>query len=170
MVEEEKVAKRKVSKKAEPAAVVDETAEASTTPTVEAKPKRRGIFSRRKAEEKVEKPKRTEASAVVWNVHSTPRKARLVIDLVRGKNVADAINILNNTNKFATVPVMKLIRSAYANATNNFNMDGDKLYIHTIYANDGMKLKRFLPRAKGSASGLTKRRSHIYVILKEKGE
>ena len=122
-----------------------------------------------KAKEAV-KPTRTEAKAVSYNVGSTPRKIRLVMNLVRGKSVVDALNILNNTNKIAIVPVMKLIRSAYANATNNFNMNGDKLYVAEIYATDGMKIKRFLPRAKGSASGLVKRLSHIYVTLKEKGE
>ena len=123
----------------------------------------------KKAKEPV-KPTRTEAKAVAYNVHSTPRKIRLVIDMVRGKDVVTALNILNNTNKMAVVPVMKLIRSAYANATNNFNMNGDALYIAEIYATDGLKMKRFLPRAKGSASGLVKRLSHIYVTLKEKGE
>ena len=116
------------------------------------------------------RPTRTEAKAVAYNVHSTPRKIRLVINLVRGKSCADAINILNNTSKAAVVPVMKLIRSAHANATNNFNMNGENLYVAEIYATDGLKMKRFLPRAKGSARGLVKRLSHIYVTLKEKGE
>jgi len=123
-----------------------------------------------KAPKEPAKPKRTEAHASSMNVHSTPRKIRLVMNIVRGKNVTDAMNILNNTNKMAVVPVLKLIRSAYANATNNFNMNGDKLYIAEIYATDGMRMKRFIPRAKGSASGIIKRLSHIYITLKEKGE
>ena len=138
-------------------------------PVKEVKAKKEKAPKADKTPKKVE-PLRTEAKAVSYNVHSTPRKIRLVMNLVRGKNVVDAINILNNTNKIAVVPVMKLIRSAYANATNNFNMNGDNLYVAEIYATDGMKMKRFLPRAKGSASGLVKRLSHIYVTLKVKGE
>ena len=63
-------------------------------------------------------------------------------------------------------PVMKVIKSAAANATNNFGMDEDALYIAEIYANDGLKMKRFLPRAKGSASGLVKRSCHITCVVK----
>ncbi|MCF0107460.1 MAG: 50S ribosomal protein L22 [Bacilli bacterium] len=108
----------------------------------------------------------TEAYAIAKNVRVTPRKARLVIDLVRGKNVKDALGILANVNKAAATPVAKVIKSAAANATNNFGMDEDKLYVAKIWANDGLKMKRYLPRAKGSASGLVKRSSHIAVIVK----
>ena len=62
--------------------------------------------------------------------------------------------------------VAKLIKSAAANATNNFGMDEDKLYVATIYANDGLRMKRYLPRAKGSASGLVKRSCHLTVVVK----
>ena len=123
----------------------------------------------KKAEKKVEAPKKpmpTEARAIAKNVRVTPRKVRLVIDLVRGKDVKEALGILANVNKAAAVPVSKLIKSAAANATNNFGMDEDKLYIATIYANDGLRMKRYLPRAKGPASGLVKRASHITVIVK----
>ena len=123
----------------------------------------------KKAEKKVEAPKKpmpTEARAIAKNVRVTPRKVRLVIDLVRDKDVKEALGILANVNKAAAVPVSKLIKSAAANATNNFGMDEDKLYIATIYANDGLRMKRYLPRAKGSASGLVKRASHITVIVK----
>ena len=64
--------------------------------------------------------------------------------------------------------VSKVIASAYANATNNFNMNGEKLYVASIMASDSIKMKRYLPRAKGSASGLVKRFSNIYVTLKER--
>ena len=123
----------------------------------------------KKAEKKVKAPKKpmpTEARAIAKNVRVTPRKVRLVIDLVRGKDVKEALGILANVNKAAAVPVSKLIKSAAANATNNFGMDEDKLYIATIYANDGLRMKRYLPRAKGSASGLVKRASHITVVVK----
>ena len=114
------------------------------------------------------KPAVTEARAMAKNVRVTPRKARLVIDLVRGKSVKEALGILRNTNKAASEPVSKVIRSAAANAINNFGMDEESLYIAEIYASDGLKMKRYLPRAKGSASGLVKRTSHITVVVKER--
>ncbi len=114
-------------------------------------------------------PLRNEACATVSNAGVTPRKARLVIDCVRGKDIDDAYSLLNNLNKAASPIVAKLIKSAEANAVNNFKMNRADLYIATIYANDGSKLKRFLPRAKGSASGLVKRLCNITVVLKEKG-
>ena len=123
----------------------------------------------KKAEKKVEAPKKpmpTEARAIAKNVRVTPRKARLVIDLVRGKSVKEALGILANLNKAASVPVAKLIKSAAANATNNFGMDLDALYVATIYANDGLRMKRYMPRAKGSASGLVRRCSHLTVVVK----
>jgi len=122
-----------------------------------------------KEEKKVEKPAKpapTEARCIAKNVRLTPRKARLVIDLVRGKDVKVALGILANTNRAASTPVAKCIKSAAANATNNFGMDENKLYVATIYANDGLKMKRYLPRAKGSASGLVKRNCHITVVVK----
>ena len=112
------------------------------------------------------KPAVTEARAMAKNVRVTPRKARLVIDLVRGKSVKEALGILRNTNKAASEPVSKVIRSAADNAINNFGMDEESLYIAEIYANDGLRMKRYLPRAKGSASGLVKRDSHITVVVK----
>ncbi len=126
----------------------------------------------KKATKKVEqpeapkKPMPTEARAIAKNVRVTPRKVRLVIDLVRGKDVKEALGILANLNKAAATPVAKLIKSAAANATNNFGMDADKLYVATIYANDGLRMKRYMPRAKGSASGLVRRCSHITVVVK----
>ena len=112
--------------------------------------------------------KATEAKATVTSVRVTPRKCRLVIDLVRGKDVKVALGILANTNKSATPIVDKLIRSAAANAINNHEMDEDKLYVAEIYANDGPRMKRYLPRGKGSASGLVKRTAHITVVVKER--
>ena len=106
------------------------------------------------------------AKATAVNVRVTPRKARLVLDLVRGKDVKVALGILKNVNKAASEPVSKVIRSASANAINNFGMDENSLYIAEIYANDGMRIKRYLPRAKGSASGLVKRSCHITCVVK----
>lgn len=98
----------------------------------------------------------------------TPRKARLVVDLVRGKTLDQAYAILANTNKAAVEPVTKLLHAAEANATNNFGMDGSLLYVATIYANESFRLKRFEPRAKGSSSPIIKRWCTITVVLKEK--
>lgn len=109
-----------------------------------------------------------EAKAIVYGVGVTPRKARLVIDLVRGKDLKVALGILMNVNKSAVTPITKLIKSAAANAINNHSMAEEKLYISEIYANDGPRMKRFMPRAKGSASGLVKRTSHITVVVKER--
>ena len=109
-----------------------------------------------------------QATAKVTGVRITPRKCRLVVDLVRGKKVADALGILANVNKSASPVVAKLIKSAAANAVNNNKMDESKLYIDTIYVNEGPRLKRYMPRAKGSASSIIKRTSHISVVVKEK--
>lgn len=136
---------------------------------VEEAPKAKKATKKAKAEKKVEAPKKpmpTEARAIAKNVRITPRKVRLVIDLVRGLPVKEALGILSNVNRAASEPVMKVIKSAAANATNNFGMDEDALYIAQIYANDGLRMKRYLPRAKGSASGLVKRASHITVVVK----
>ena len=125
----------------------------------------------KKEEKKIEKEVKapvTEAKAIARDLRLTPRKARLLIDLVRGEFVADAIAILSNTNKLGSHDIIKVIKSAAANATNNFSMNYDKLYISSIYANEGIKMKRFMPRAKGSASGKVKRSSIVTVVVKEK--
>lgn len=106
-----------------------------------------------------------EATATVKTVRITPRKVRLVINLIRGKKVGEALAILTAVNKSASPVVKKLVISAVANAVNNNKMAKEKLVIKTIYANDGVRLKRFMPRAKGSASGLIKRSSHITVVV-----
>ena len=121
-----------------------------------------------KEEPKVEKPKVTEAKAFARDVRITPRKVRLVADLVRGKDVSVALGILSQTNRVAALPVSKLIRSAAANAVNNFGMDKDSLYIAEIQVSDGLKIKRFIPRAKGSASGIVKRNANIRITVKER--
>lgn len=110
----------------------------------------------------------TEAKAIATNVKVTPRKVRLVLDLIRGKSVEEAIAILTNLNKAASLPVLKVVKSAAANATNNHNLDGDRLFIKEIYANDGLRMKRFMPRAKGSASGIVKRSSHVICVVAER--
>ena len=164
MAETKKTTAKKTAKKvAEPVEEVKEEAK------VEEAPKAKKAVKAKKEEKKAEAPKKpmpTEARAVATNVRVTPRKARLVIDQVRGKDVKVALGLLRNINRAASEPVTKVIKSAAANAINNFGMDEDKLYIKEIYANDGLKMKRYLPRAKGSASGLVKRTCHITVVVK----
>jgi len=129
-------------------------------------PKKAKKAKEEKVVEAPKKPAPTEARAIATNVRVTPRKARLVIDQVRGKDVKVALGLLKNINRAASEPVSKVIKSAAANAINNFGFDEDKLYIAEIYANDGLKMRRYLPRAKGSASGLVKRNCHITVVVK----
>ena len=162
--------KKAPAKKAAPKKVAEEKAEVKEeVAPVEEAPKKEKAKKAKKEEKKVEAPKKpmpTEAKAVATNVRLTPRKARLVIDQVRGKDVKVALGLLRNINRAACEPVTKVIKSAAANAINNFGMDEDKLYIKEIYANDGLKMRRYLPRAKGSASGLVKRCCHITVVVK----
>jgi large subunit ribosomal protein L22 len=108
------------------------------------------------------------AKATAYSVRVTPRKARLVIDLIRNKSVKDALGILANVNKSATPIIIKLVKSAAANAINNHQMDEDKLFIAEIYANDGVRMKRYMPRAKGSASSILKRTSHITCVVRQR--
>ena len=122
----------------------------------------------KKVEEKPAKPKPAFAKAVAHDVRVTPRKARLVLDLIRGKGVNEALGILSNVNKAASPIVAKVVKSAASNAINNFGFSEEKLYVAECYAGDGIKMKRYLPRAKGSASGLVKRSSHITVVVKER--
>lgn len=106
-----------------------------------------------------------QAKAIARTVGVTPRKARLVVDLVRGKTVVEALETLSLLNKSAVTPVTKVIKSAVANATNNFNMDESSLYIKEAYVDDAIRMRRYLPRAKGSASGLVKRTCHITIVV-----
>ena len=172
MAETKKTTAKKTTKKVEaPVEEVKEEAKVEEAPKAEKKApaKKAAATKKAKEEKKVEAPKKpmpTEAKAIAKNVRVTPRKVRLVIDLVRGLPVKEALGILSNVNKAASEPVMKVIKSAAANATNNFGMDEDALYIAEIFATDGLRMKRYLPRAKGSASGLVKRNSHITVVVK----
>ena len=109
-----------------------------------------------------------EAKAIAKKVRIAPRKVRLVVDLVRGKDLGTAIAILRLTPKAASVAVEKVIKSAAANAVTNHNMDQEKLYVKEIRFDEGPTYKRYLPRAKGSASSLLKRTSHINVVLSER--
>ena len=172
MAETKKTTAKKTTKKVEEPVVEETKVEAPVEEAPKAKKapaKKAAAPKKAKEEKKPEAPKKpmpTEAKAIAKNVRVTPRKVRLVIDLVRGLPVKEALGILANVNKAASEPVMKLIKSAAANATNNFGMDEDALYIAEIFATDGLRMKRYLPRAKGSASGLVKRSSHITCVVK----
>jgi large subunit ribosomal protein L22 len=103
--------------------------------------------------------------AHVKHVRVSSRKAGQVINLIRGKNVEDALAILQFTPKATSPIVIKLLNSAIANAVNNLDMDRSTLYVAEIYANAGPTLKRFVARSRGSASPMLKRTSHISVVL-----
>jgi len=109
-----------------------------------------------------------EARAVLRYARISPRKVKIVIDLIRNKPVGTALAILKHTPKAASEILEKLLKSAIANAENNHNMDVEKLYIAEAYANQGPTLKRIRPRAQGRAYRIRKRTSHITLVLKEK--
>ena len=96
-----------------------------------------------------------------------PRKVRLVADLVRGKSVEEATHILNFTRKRAAKPILKLLNSAIANASHNFQLKKENLYISKIVVDEGPKLKRWRPRARGVAYEIQKKTSHITLVLAE---
>ena len=98
----------------------------------------------------------------------SPRKVKIVLDLIRGKNAKTAMAILKNTQKGACEYLIKLLGSAMANAENNFQMDIDKLYVAECFVCPGPTLKRIMPRAKGSADRILKRTSHVTIVLKER--
>ncbi|WP_102029413.1 50S ribosomal protein L22 [Salirhabdus sp. Marseille-P4669] len=111
-----------------------------------------------------------QAKAVARTVRIAPRKARLVVDLIRGKEVGEAFAILNHTHRAASPIVEKVLKSAVANAEHNYEMDIDNLVVSEAYVNEGVTLKRFRPRAQGRASKINKRTSHITVVVSEKKE
>lgn len=158
---------KKVTKKATKATKTSKKVATKVKEVKEDKVKEEKV-EEKKATEVAPKKVVTEAIAHTGPLGITPRKARLVVDLVRGKTLDQAYAILANTNKAAVEPITKLLHAAEANATNNFGMDGSLLYVATIYANESFRLKRFEPRAKGSSSPIIKRWCTITVVLKEK--
>ena len=108
-----------------------------------------------------------DVKATAKTVRVTPRKARLVLDNIRGKRVDEALAILQFTPNHAAKAVYKVVKSAAANATNNHQLDADALYVKACFADEGIVLKRFMPRAKGSASQILKRTSHITVVVSD---
>jgi len=108
-----------------------------------------------------------EAHATARNVRVSPRKVRLVLNNIRGKKVDEASAILQFSRVKAGPLVNKVLKSAVANAVNNQKADENSLYVKECYANEGMTLKRWMPRAKGSASQILKRSSHITVVVSD---
>lgn len=109
-----------------------------------------------------------EAKAIARHVRIAPRKVRIVIDLIRGKSVDEALAILNFIPKRASEPISKVVKSAAANAEHNFNMNKDVLVVAECFVDQGPTLKRFHPRQRGQAFPILKRTSHITVVVKEK--
>ena len=109
-----------------------------------------------------------EARAILRHARISPRKVKIVLDLIRGKDAGVAMAILKNTNKSASEYLIKLLGSAIANADNNFNMDVNKLYVSECFVCPGPTLKRIMPRAKGSADRILKRTSHVTIAVEER--
>ncbi len=111
-----------------------------------------------------------EARAVAKNIRVSPRKARLVIDLIRNKDVKQADAILQFTPNRAATPIRKVLNSAVANAEENLSLNRDSLVVKAAYIDEGPTLKRFKPRARGRADRMLHRTSHITVVVGEKEE
>lgn len=111
-----------------------------------------------------------ESKAVARHIRVSPRKARQVIDLIRGKEINEAYKILKFTPNKGAALIEKVLKSAVANAEHNYDMDVDSLIVGKAFVDQGATLKRFRPRAMGRADGIRKRTSHITVIVTEKKE
>ncbi|MDN7247518.1 50S ribosomal protein L22 [Planococcus shenhongbingii] len=111
-----------------------------------------------------------QAKAVARTVRIAPRKVRLVVDLIRGKQIGEAVAILKHTPKASSIVIEKLLKSAAANAEHNYEMNLDNLIVSEVFVDEGPTLKRFRPRAMGRASAINKRTSHITLVVSEKKE
>lgn len=111
-----------------------------------------------------------EARAIARYIRVSPRKARVVVDQVRGKSVPEAREILQFTNRAVAEVVEKTLNSAVANAENLHHVRAESLVVKTAYVDEGPTLKRIRPRAKGSASRINKRTSHITIIVAPREE
>ncbi len=109
-----------------------------------------------------------EAMAYLKDLRISPRKVKIVLDLIRGKDAAIAVAILKNTPKAASLPVLKLLQSAIANAENNNHLDATKLYVSQCFVTPGRTAKRIMPRAQGRAFRILKRSSHVTLAVAEK--
>lgn len=109
-----------------------------------------------------------EAKAIAKYVRISPRKLRIVMNLIRGKQVGEAFAILKYTPKVGSEVIEKVLHSAVANAEHNFNMDVDKLFVSTCFVDAGPTMKRIHPRSRGQAFKILKRSSHVTVCVDEK--
>ncbi len=109
-----------------------------------------------------------EAKADLRYARISPRKVKIVLDLIRGKDTETAMAILRHTPKAASEYLTKLLKSAVANAEHNNQMDASKLYVSECFVCPGPILKRMMPRAKGSSNRILKRTSHVTIAVKEK--
>jgi len=180
-------ARKPAAAKAKPKAEAKTEPQAEAKPEAKAKPPRKPAARRRPAAKKPaseapakaeapkkpaprkrEAPARPVVSARAKYVRSSARKARLVMDHVRGRSVADARALLRHTPRGVARDVERLLNSAVANAENNHELVGDDLYVKEIYADEGPTLRRFRPRAQGRATRIRKRTSHLTVSLTTK--
>ena len=109
-----------------------------------------------------------EARATQSFIRISPRKVKVVLDLIRGKDAAVAAGILKNTRKAACEPLIKLLDRVVADAENNFHMDTEKLYVSECFVTPGPTMKRMMPRAQGRAYRINKRTSHVTLAVTEK--
>lgn len=109
-----------------------------------------------------------EAKAHLRYARISPRKVKIVLDLIRGKDTKTAMGILKNTPKGASEYLIKLLKSAEANAENNNHLDADRLFVKECFVCPGPTLKRMMPRAKGRGDRILKRTSHVTIVVDEK--
>lgn len=122
----------------------------------------------REKKERIEATKDRRPRASAKYVRISPFKVRIVLDIIRGKGLREAVAILENTPKSACEPIKKVLLSAAANAENNLGMSRDNLFVAKCYADQGPTLKRVMPRAQGRAFRILKRTSHITIVLDAK--
>ncbi len=109
-----------------------------------------------------------EAKAIARHIRIAPRKIRIVIDLIRGKNVGEAFAILKHTPKVGAEVVEKVLKSAVANAEHNYDLNTDALFVSQAFVDQGPTLKRIHPRSRGQAFKILKRTSHVTLVVKER--
>ncbi len=121
-----------------------------------------------KKQNRQQNKRRRPGTAVAKYIRIAPRKVRLVVDVIRGRDVKDAEDLLRFLPRGASEPVSKVLNSAKANAVNNDDMLEDRLYVAQVFVDAGPTLKRILPRARGRGDTLKKRSSHITIVLAER--
>jgi len=108
-----------------------------------------------------------EVKVCLRHLRIAPRKTRDVVDLIRGKKVADAKNLLSFTVKKGALPILKLLNSAVVSATHDLHLDENNLYVSKVFVDEGTRLKRWHPMSRGRAYPIEKRTSHITIVLSE---